>query len=794
MHALTMTLVAALGATGPDAEFLSQHDLIWEKPPARWLHGIPLANGDIGALIWGDGAPLKLTLDKYDAWETRERILGPDDITYAKLRRLVKESKKRESELVMRTQHLYPDGKAYPTRLPMPRLEIDFGKPLEWQTARLTLHSATATIAAKAGGEPLKITSVVHAEENVLILRMEGKPAAQARIRATLDHLSDGAKATLKRWGYPNPVVTASDNAGTLLLEAPSGYAYAVAWKRVPLGDRDGQIVALSLLSTLDAADPLAEATKRADRYTTAKVNLAAHEAWWADYWTRSFLTIPDARLEALYYAEMYKLGCLSRPGKWPITLQGVWTLDGGMPPWSGDYHLDMNVQQSYWPIYTANRLDLGEPLYRVFSDCLPRWRKQCKQFFGFDGIWAGCAIGPRGERVFGYSGVELWPGNAAWLAHHYWLHYLYSQDEAFLREQALPIMRLSFLTYANLLERGDDGKLHVPLSYSPEWGEGSFSAYCKDPNTDLALIRFLAGAIIKGGEVLKEADPLADRAHSVLTELTDYVKAKNRLLISEGASLSHSHRHHSHLMAIHPLGLLSIEGSDAERALINNSMHDIRVKGTGEWTGWAFPWMSLIASRAGMGNMAWQMLDVYANGFIKPNTFHVNGDPRRHGLSLFTYEPMTLEAGFGAAAGIMEMLVQSHGGRIRLFPTIPDRWHDAYFADLRTEGAFLVTAKLTEGNVRFVRIASEVGKPCQIRNPFGDAGAVLRKLDAASRPTGDAVTLEGKLLKFDTDRGATYLLHAKGHEPKANDLAPVRFRRTQQERNFYGLKHLPRF
>ena len=83
-----------------------------------------------------------------------------------------------------------------------------------------------------------------------------------------------------------------------------------------------------------------------------------------------------------------------------------------------------------------------------------------------------------------------------------------------------------------------------------------------------------------------------------------------------------------------------------------------------------AIAWMSLIASRSGNGNMAWQMLDAYANWFIRPNTFHINGDPRRAGFSLFDYDPMTLEAGFGAAAAVMEMLLQSHGGRIRVFPT----------------------------------------------------------------------------------------------------------------------------
>ena len=769
---------------GAPAEFLDQHDPVWEVASERWLTGIPLANGDIGALIWGDGAPLKITLDKYDAWETRE---VPLDLTYQQLRQLVQDGKRTEAEQAMRTENLYGDGPR-PTRLPMPRLEIDFGPETQWTSARLRLRTAAVELDGTADGAPFRMTSLIHANENLLVIRIEGAAAANAQLSLGLDHLDDNAKATLERWGYPEPEVVANELDGSLVLNAPTGYSYAIAWRRYVSEDECVHTILLSLLSTADADDPLAAAKARV---TNPETNQDAHGKWWEDYWQRSWLTIPDARLEALYYIEMYKLACLSRPGKFPVTLQGLWTLDGGMPPWAGDYHLDMNVQQSYWPIYTANRLELGEPLYRTFSACLPRWQEQCQAFFGFDGIWAGCAIGPKGERIYGYSGVELWPGNAAWLAHHYWLHYLYSQDAAFLRDEALPIMRLAFLTYANLLEEGDDGKLHIPLSYSPEHGEGSFKSYCEDPTCDLALIRFLGKAILEANTILQADDRLAERAGAVLDQLVEYPRRGGQLLVSRGTPLGSSHRHHSHLMPIHPLGLLTTEGTEAERALIDRSMHEIRVLGTGQWTGWAFPWMSLIASRAQQGNMAWQMLDDYANAFIKPNTFHVNGDPRIFGLSLFTYEPMTLEAGFGAAAAVMEMLLQSWNGHIRVFPTVPDRWHDAYFEGLRTEGAFLVTSKLEQGEVRFVQVTSEAGRPCTIVNPFRGEPAELVLLNGDGN---SPAKLDGEMLRFETEAGSRYLLYPTGHKPTEEDLHPTHFPRNDLETHFYGLKRLPRF
>lgn len=802
-----MTVLIAMLTTlsaQPGAEFLDQHDPVWETAPARWLDGVPLANGHIGAMVWGAGRTLRFTLDKYDAWETREPGIPPDHMTYAKLREYVEKGMKEEATMALRNRNRNPAnaGLPYPTRLPMPRVEFRMpegsgpGEPF----CRLSLRRATATFILSVAGQPATLEAFTHADQNVLVLRFSGEQAAGLRPRIGLDHLNDDAKNLLESWGYPEPVIEAQDTRGSFHMTAPTGYEYAIAWERAPAPDGAGQTICLALLSNKDAADPLAAAVKLAGEACRNEGARTAHEQWWAEYWDRSFLTLPDARFEALYYIEMYKLGACSRPGGYPITLQGLWTLDGGMPPWQGDYHLDMNVQQTYWPIYTANRLDLGEPLYRVFSDCIPRWREQCQRFFGFDGIWSGCAIGPNGERIYGYTGVELWPGNAAWLAHHYWLHWRYSQDLEFLRTQALPMIRLAFLTYANLLEKGEGGKLHVPLSNSPEWGEGSFSSFVKDPNCDLALIRWLGSAILEANEALSAEDDITPRVHDVLENLTGYPREGPRLNVAAGVPITHSHRHHSHLMGIHPLGIINRDGSKTERDLIHGSLYRIRQLGPGEWTGWAFPWMALIAARAGYGNTTWQMLDAYANSFIRPNTLHINGDPRIFGLSMFSYDPMTLEAGFGAAAAMMEMMLQSFGGIIRVFPAMPARWHDAYFRGLRAEGAFLVTAKLEQGEVCFIDIVSEKGGICRVLNPFGEevavthAGATVLPIKYAAEAYEDPAMPGANLLTFTTEPGKRYRIHAESDVDDGRFLTPVAFDRLPDEQHFYGTKKLPRF
>ena len=796
------------------AAFLDDHDPVWEVAPTRWLEGIPMGNGDIGALIWGDGNPLHITLDKYDAWDTWEVPLT--DETYQGLRDYVRKERAKPDYRPENTcdylacWRLYADAAGRkPTRLPLPRMELDFGGAFNWQSARLSFMKATISLQGTVDDKLLACQFFVDSNRNVLMIRAAGAAAPQAHVRVRWDHLQEGARNQLRAWGYPDPEVREGPAGGTMLIRTPNGYALAIAWRLRPDSSGDAVEIRLAIQSSEDTPDPLAAAEALCAAFPDSEKGQAAHEAWWETFWTRSYLTIPDARLESLYYFEMYKLGCLSRPGGLPITLQGLWTRDGTMPPWSGDYHLDLNVQMSYWPVYAANRLELGMPLYETFSKCLPRWQKQCREFFGFDGIWSGCAIGPKGERVFGYSTVEYWPGNAAFLAHNYWLHFLYSQDEQFLQRHALPMIEQAFLTYANLLEPDEEGSLHLPMGYSPEYFEGRLEAYDENATVDLALIRFLARAIIDAHERMgSTSHPLARRAREVLEGLVDFrheppargarINERNphdRLWISENVPQTVSHRHHSHLMAIHPLGLLSIDGDPGEAELIRASLREIVRFGTGQWCGYSFSWMSMIASRARYGNMAWQMLDLYANAFITPNTFHVNGDSRHFGLAMWDYEPMTLEGGFAAAAAIQEMLLQSQGGTIRVFPSMPDRWHEACFADLRTEGAFLITAQYTDGRVSFVRVQSEAGGLCRIANPFGDQPAVLMPLASPTGPTaGPSLQRKGEVLEFRSYPGYTYLLCPEGQEPSSEVICPPPRPRDPLEQHYYGKKRFPRF
>ena len=158
---------------------------------------------------------------------------------------------------------------------------------------------------------------------------------------------------------------------------------------------------------------------------------------------------------------------------------------------------------------------------------------------------------------------------------------------------------------------------------------------------------------------------------------------------------------------------------------------------------------------------MARRALKEYAGYFVTRNTFHVNGDIRRSGASAWTLRTVTLESGFAFAGALLEMLLQSWGGTIRVFPAVPQDWQDISFSDLRAEGAFLVSAERRMGRVTAVEISSTKGMPCKVANPFPGREVVLEDLSR-----GDRKRVHGGVLSFSTSPNGKYRLSCGGAEP----------------------------
>lgn len=784
---LALFLAAAAGplAAADPEDVVRDHDIRYAAAPADWHLGFPLANGELGAMVWGNGQPLVLTLDRYDLWDARTWQPDPLRYNYERWRRLVEEGRASEIREEFETKH----GEARergehpsPTRLPLGRLEVRLGGGAEVREGVLRLSSAEAELrsgAAGRGGGAAR--AFVHATGSLILLDLEGPPAAGAAWSLVPARLEEGEAKRLERLGYePARVEDLGDGAQAMRWGFGGDREVAAAVRPAKLGPE--RLVLGVAIRTARAAKPgPGTALDLALRDLDALAGLDAeswrreteeHRSWWARFWAVSRVRVPDREIEALWYRGLYQLASLSRPGKYPVSLQGVWTRDGGLPPWAGDYHLDMNVQESYWPAYASNHLDLALPLYERFSANLPRYRRMCREFFGFDGCYTRCEQALDGSEIFGYATTNFWAGNGAWLAQHFWLHWRYTLDFEFLARVAHPFLRSAMDLYLGLLEKGEDGYYHLPITNSPEFHENLDSAWGKDDAGNLALVQFLAGALLEADRVLGREDPARERWRDVLANLAPLPgttrdpatggiryrpNGQGGILVMAGRPYDSPHRHMTHLLAIYPLCLLRKGTSPEIDLLIDDSIENVlrRNEPIGDWAGWTFPWVSLLASHTGRRGVAVEMLRRFAAAHTYPNGLHENGDWRGLGTTRLRYRrpTVTVEGSIAAAAAVTDLLLQSDGGTLRLFPGCPEAWKEASFSGLRAEGAFVVSAARRDGRLASVRIASEKGSRLKI--------AGLPPGTRARREGGAEVAVEERAgtLEFATVAGEAYEL-----------------------------------
>jgi len=414
------------------------------------------------------------------------------------------------------------------------------------------------------------------------------------------------------------------------------------------------------------------------------------------------------------------------------MPLQGPWTADDGeLPPWKGEFAFDLNFQMSYWAYLASGRFECGESLTDFLFNLAPVHRRFAKEFFGVDGLMVPGVIGLKGQSLSGWVQYALSPVNGVWLLQNIYWHWRYTMDEKFLREKCYPYCKEMALAIEDLLKEDENGRLKLPLSSSPEIHNDSPQAWLTpNSNNDEALLIWMAEIMAEMAEALNLKK---DVMHWIKfrSRLGDLAVDENKVLrLSPTESLKESHRHHAHLMSIYPLGILNTEGSLQEKEVVIASLDNLKKLGTKNWVGFSFPWASCLEARAGRADEAFSYLDIYVNAFTSPNGFNLNGDQSGKGYSGFTYRPFSLEANFAASQAVHEMLLQSWGGKVRIFPAVPSKWQDVSFRNLRAEGGFVISATRKAGKTLSVQITAVVGNTLILKDPFDGRPAKWNRND----------------------------------------------------------------
>jgi alpha-L-fucosidase 2 len=503
-------------------------------------------------------------------------------------------------------------------------------------------------------------------------------------------------------------------------IAGPDGSALAVAVSAV---ERDGGVeISITAVNGAEDAAPLVKAeswTREALAAGYARL-LGEHISAYRTAFGSATVELPDPVVQDHYDFVRYLTLCASRRGAPPAALQGPWTVDLGVPPWHGDYHNDLNLQMTHAATLTAGLMDSALALFDFHARLLPRFREFARDFYGVPGAVVPGVMALDGAPLGGWAQYALSPTNSAWTGELTTRFWNVTRDAPFLNARALPFCRDVATALEALAPAGPDGKRRLALSSSPEIHDNSLRAWlAPNSNYDLALLR----AAFANAALLERAagnGPEAARWERTLGELPPFeLDDRGALALARGEPLAESHRHLSHALAIHPLAQLTIEGDARERGIVDATVDGILAQGTRGWTGYTFAWFAALCARTGRPELARSFLADYERAFTLRNGLHVNGDQSGEGLSGFVYRPFTLEGNMIAMEAVHEMLLQSWGGTIRVFPAVSASWPDVAFGELRADGAFVVSARRIDGLTRSVTVRALAGGPLRLRDPF---------------------------------------------------------------------------
>ena len=701
-----------------------KHDMEFPALSETWDEAVPLGNAIVGSLVWQKDDHLRISIDRSDLWDLRSSPeFQGEEFTFQWLYNQVM---KKDYKPVQKKLDFPYNGYPGPSKIPGAGLEFPLKQLGEVEKVHLYQKQAVCEVLWKNGK---RLRCFVHAEKPVGFFAFDGTdedfipmlvPPAYNKGEKDVYKDEGLSRHSLFRLGYKQgDVKQVAENKYVYTQKGWGDFSYSVAvkWKR-----KGNQLIgAWSVTSSL-VTD---KATDWVDQVMDEEieVNYLSHCNWWNDFYARSSVSLPDPVIEKQYYNEIYKMGSIARENSYPISLQAVWTADNGqLPPWKGDFHHDLNTELSYWPFYAGNYLKEGYGYLNTLWNQREDNRQYTRQFFGTEGINVPGVSTLQGKPMGGWAQYAMGVTVSAWLSQHFYLHWKYSQDREFLETRAYPYIK-DVATYLEQFTVVKDGVRSLPLSASPEFHDNRLDAWFKEmTNFDRALTRF---AFKAAAELATELGKNEETAHwqKIGSELPDYLLDKEGgLMIAPDYPYEASHRHFSHLLSIHPLGLLDVSNGEKEAEIIKHSLETLEKYSPDWWCGYSYSWFANLKARAFDGEGAARALHTFAECFCLKNGFHANGDQTRSGKSKYTYRPFTLEGNMAFAAGVQEMLLQSHTGLIRIFPAIPADWKNVSFTQLRAIGAFLVSAELKGGELSQADILSEKGGKLKLANTFGNA------------------------------------------------------------------------
>lgn len=758
--------------------------LWYDRPAERWVEALPLGNGRLGAMVYGNPAHERLQLNESTVWggSPHNNVNPKAKEALPRIRELIFQGKNEEAQALCGPAICgSANGMPYQT---VGSLLLDFegiGAYTDYYRD-LDLERAVATTRFTANGVTYTREAYTSFVDQLLVIRLTASKKKSLSFTLRYD--------TPYREG-----VTREVTSGKVLLlggkanshEGVEGKVRFVALTRVDksggtltaLGDSALQVrganevkIYVSIGTNFkNYKDVSGDARATAEAYLKQAgknygKRLQAHVDAYRTYFGRvtldlgrteqtqkptdrriaEFATKFDPQLAALYFQfGRYLLISSSQPGGQAANLQGVWN-ESLFAPWDGKYTTDINVEMNYWPAEVTALPEMHEPFLQLVKEAAEQGR-QTAAMYGCRGwtlhhntdIWrsTGAVDGP----AFG-----IWPTCNAWFCQHLWDRYLFNGDADYLAE-AYPLMRSACEFYLDFLVREpENGWLVVAPSYSPENNPklpGRGFVIVAGATMDNQMLSDLFHNTLQAAGVVGEDPAFMDSLRTVASQLAPMQVGRWGQLqewMEDWDDPNDHHRHVSHLWGLYPGRQISAYHSPVLFEAVKTSLN---ARGD-ESTGWSMGWKVCLWARLLDGNHAYKLI----TDQIRPAA---SGHGERGGTypNLFdAHPPFQIDGNFGCAAGIAEMLVQSHDGAVHLLPALPDVWKAGTLKGIRCRGGFQVEEmKWAEGRLQTVTLTSTLGGTLRIRS------AVPLRLDGKELTPAKNAECDNPLLQLQPVR-----------------------------------------